>query len=202
MTYKVETVRRRSPPWLRMLQIIFGSIAILLSIVVLSFLVIFPAKTLLTIILFLSIVFLIVGIERIAIGVSSLSSTRKTRVTNIALGVVVIGLSIFLMEFPILTTGFLIIVGGVALLISGIARIVQGISRDISKFSKAFIIGTGVLSVVVSILVIANPIRFGLVLLAVMLAITLLIMGIEMISLGARGSRKGEDSIISASRFS
>ena len=91
----------RSPPWLRILQIVFGSIAVLLSVVVLIFLVIFPAAAILTIILILSIVFLIVGIERIAIGVSSLSPTRKTRITNIVLGLVVIAFSIFLMEFPI-----------------------------------------------------------------------------------------------------
>jgi uncharacterized membrane protein HdeD (DUF308 family) len=196
----VETVRR-SPPWLRMLQIVIGSIAVLFSIVVLSFLIIYPAATLLTVILFLSIVFLIVGIERIATGISSLSPTKKARYTNIALGIVVLGLSIFLMEFPIYTAAFLIILGAVALLVSGIARVVQGLSRDIPRLAKGLNIGVGALSIVISFLVIINPIRFGLVLLATLLALTLLIVGIEMISLGARGNKKGEDSIISSSRF-
>ena len=197
----METIRR-SPPWLRMLQIVFGSIAVLLSIIVLLFLIIYPAATLLTIILFLSIVFLIVGIERIAIGISSLSSTKKTRYTNIVLGIAVLGLSIFLMEFPIYTAAFLIILAGVALLVSGIARVVQGISRDIPRIFKGLNIGVGALSIVISFLIIINPVRFGLVLLATMLAIALLIVGIEMISLGARGNKKGEeDSIISSSRL-
>lgn len=196
----METIRR-PPPWLRMLQIVFGSIAVLLSIIVLSFLIIYPATTLLTVILFLSIVFLIVGIERIAIGISSLSPTKKTRYTNIVLGIAVLGLSIFLMEFPIYTATFLIILGGVALLVSGIARVVQGISRDIPRLFKGLNIGVGALSIVISFLVIINPVRFGLVLLATMLALTLLIVGIEMISLGARGNKKGEDSIMSSSRF-
>ena len=197
----METIRR-SPPWLRMLQIVFGSIAVLLSIIVLLFLIIYPAATLLTVILFLSIVFLIVGIERIAIGVSSLSSTKKTRYTNIVLGIAVLGLSIFLMEFPIYTAAFLIILAGVALLVSGIARVVQGISRDIPRIFKGLNIGVGALSIVISFLIIINPVRFGLVLLATMLAIALLIVGIEMISLGARGNKKGEeDSIISSSRL-
>jgi uncharacterized membrane protein HdeD (DUF308 family) len=185
-----------------MLQIVFGSIAVLLSIIVLLFLIIYPAATLLTVILFLSIVFLIVGIERIAIGVSSLSSTKKTRYTNIVLGIAVLGLSIFLMEFPIYTAAFLIILAGVALLVSGIARVVQGISRDIPRLFKGLNIGVGALSIVISFLIIINPVRFGLVLLATMLAIALLIVGIEMISLGARGNKKGEeDSIISSSRL-
>jgi uncharacterized membrane protein HdeD (DUF308 family) len=196
----VETVRR-SPPWLRMLEIVIGSIAVLLSIVVLLFLIIYPVAALLTVILFLSIVFLIVGIERIAIGISSLSSTKKARYTNIALGIVILGLSIFLMEFPIYTAAFLIILGAAALLVSGIARVVQGLSRDIPRLFKGLNIGVGALSIIISFLVIINPVRFGLVLLTTLLALTLLIVGIEMISLGARGNKKGEDSIISSSRF-
>jgi uncharacterized membrane protein HdeD (DUF308 family) len=179
-----------------MLQIIFGSIAILLSIVVLSFLVVFPGATLLGLILILSIVFLIVGIERIAVGLASLSS-KKTRITNIVLGLVIVGFSIFLMQFPIVTSAFLVILGAVALLISGIARIIQGISRELPKFSKGLVIGVGVLSIVISLIIIANPIKVGLVLLVIMLTATLLIAGIEMILLGARGTRR--DTIISAS---
>ena len=156
-----------------MLQIVFGSIAVLLSAVVLIFLVIFPAAAILTIILILSIVFLIVGIERIAIGVSSLSPTRKTRTTNIVLGVVVIAFSIFLMEFPIGTSAFLIIIAALALLLSGIARIIHGISKDISGSSRGLLIGVGALSVIISLLIIANPIRFGVGLLAIMLAAVL-----------------------------
>lgn len=186
----------RSPPWLRMLQIIFGSIAILLSLVVLSFLVVFPGATLLGLILILSIVFLIVGIERIAVGFSPLSS-KKTRIINIVLGLAIVGFSIFLMQFPVVTSAFLVILGAVALLISGIARIIQGISREMPKFSKGWVIGVGVLSIVISLIIIANPIRVGLVLLVIMLTATLLISGIEMILLGARGTRK--DTIISAS---
>ena len=173
-----------------MLQIVFGSIAVLLSVVVLLFLVIFPGIALLTLILFISIVLLIVGIEKIAVGLSPFSS-RKTRIINIVLGAAVIGLSIFLMQFPIVTSAFLVILGAIALMISGIARIVQGISREIPKFSKGLIIGVGALSVAISIVIITNPIRLGLVLLVIILAVTLLIAGIEMIYLGLKGTKKG-----------
>ena len=113
------------------------------------FLIIYPAETLLTVIFFLHGI-LIVGIERISIGVSSLSSAKKTRYTNTTLGIAVIGLSIFLMEFPIYTDTFLIILAGVALLVSGIARVVQGISRDIPRLFKGLNIGVGALSIVIS----------------------------------------------------
>jgi uncharacterized membrane protein HdeD (DUF308 family) len=65
------------------------------------------------------------------------------------------------------------------------------------KFSKGLVIGVGVLSIAISLAIIANPIRMGLVLLVIVLTGTLLIAGIEMISLGARGIRRG--NIISAS---
>ena len=181
-----------------MLQIVVGAIASLLSIVVLLLLVIFPGATLLGLILFLSIVFLIVGIERIAIGLSPVS-LRKTRIINIVLGLAIIGLSIFLMQFPVLASASLVILAAVALLISGIARIVQGLSREISKFSKAVTIGVGVLSIVISLVVMANPIRVGLPLMVVMLTVTLLIVGVEMICLGARGTRKEEDYSLATS---
>ena len=83
----------------------------------------------------MSIILLVVGIERIAIGLSPVSS-RKTRIIDIVLGVVVIGISIFLMQFPILTSVSLVILGAVALMIGGIARIVQGISRDPEIFKR------------------------------------------------------------------
>jgi uncharacterized membrane protein HdeD (DUF308 family) len=172
-----------------MLQIIFGSIAVLLSAVILIFLAVYPGVAILGLILFMSIVLMIVGIERIAVGLSHISS-RRTRITNVVLGAAVIGLSIFLLQFPIVTSVTLVILGAVALLISGIARIVQGISRELPKFSKGLTIGVGALCVAVSIVIIANPIKFGLALLVIILSITLLIAGIEMICLGSRGTRK------------
>ena len=74
----------RSSPWLRMLQIIFGSIAVLLSAIILLFLAIYPGVAILGLILFMSIVLLIVGIERIAVGLSP-ASPRKTRLLILSL---------------------------------------------------------------------------------------------------------------------
>jgi uncharacterized membrane protein HdeD (DUF308 family) len=172
-----------------MLQIIFGSIAVLLSAIILLFLAVYPGGAILGLILFMSIVLLIVGIERIAVGLSPVSP-RRTRIIDIVLGAAVIGVSIFLLQYPIVTSATLVILGAVALMISGIARIVQGFSREMSKFSKGWYIGVGALSVAISIVIIANPIKFGLVLLFIILSITLLIVGIEMIFVGIRGTRK------------
>ena len=54
----------------------------------------------------------------------------------------------------------------------------------------AFLIGVGVLSIAVSILVIAHPISLGLVLFALMISVAFLITGIEMMALGISGRER------------
>ncbi|HYV52162.1 MAG TPA: DUF308 domain-containing protein [Candidatus Eisenbacteria bacterium] len=97
--------------------------------------------------------------------------------------------SIVLMQFPVFTSAVLVVLAAIALLVSGISRIIQGISRKASGSSRAFRIGVGVLSIAVSILVIAHPIS-GLVLFAIMISIAFLINGIEMMALGISGRER------------
>lgn len=60
----------------------------------------------------------------------------------------------------------------------GIARILYGIlaRRNVSKWSKAFAIGVGILSIDVSIMIFASPL-VGAFLVTLLLAINLLILG-------------------------
>jgi len=101
------------------------------------------------------------------------------------------------MQFPVFTSAVLVVLAAIALLISGISRIIQGISIKGSGSSRAFRIGIGVLSIAVSILVIAHPISVGLVLFAIMISIALLISGIEMMALGISGRERYTSKIIS-----
>ena len=94
------------------------------------------------------------------------------------------------MQFPIFTSAVLVVLAAIALLVSGISRIIQGISHKASDSSRAFRIGVGVLSIAVSILVIAQPIYLGLVLFAIMISIAFLISGIEMMALGISGRER------------
>jgi uncharacterized membrane protein HdeD (DUF308 family) len=168
-----------------MLQIVIGGICILLSLVILAYI----GPAILTIILILSVILLVVGIERIAIGISMPSSTKGSRFANIGIGILIIAFSLVLMQFPVFTSAILVVLGAIGLLLSGIARIIHGLSSKASGSHRAFLIGVGALSIVVSILVIAHPIYLGLVLLALMISIAFLITGIEMMALGisARG---------------
>ena len=86
--------------------------------------------------------------------------------------------------------GFLVTLLGVGLAFIGVARIVHGIfDKQASKWSRSLLIGVGILSIIVSFIVLTN--RFlGLFILILMLAVNLLIIGIESIVFGVSGKRE------------
>lgn len=177
---------KKSPNWLRVAQVGLGAISIILSIIVLTF----PGVAVYSVIVLLSIALLMVGIERIAIGVAAPLVSKLSRLANIGLGVLAIIFAGIVISFPVHTTVFLIFFGAYALLFNGIARIVQGAgNKNISGWYRGFLIGVGVLSIAISSLVIAHPISFGVPLLAAIISIATLITGIEMISVGLVGGR-------------
>ena len=103
----------KTPAWLRVLQISIGVISIILS----GYVLLYPGIAVLAEI---SIVLLIVGIERIAIGIfSPYHRKSSSRFSNIGLGALAIAFSILIMAFPIFSTLFLIFLGGFALLFNG-----------------------------------------------------------------------------------
>ena len=126
------------------------------------------------------------------------TSSKGSRYVNIGIGLLVIAFSIVLMQFPVFTSAILVVLGPIALLINGIAKIIQGISFKSSGSTRAFSIGVGVLSATVSILVIAQPISFGLVLFAIMISIAFLISGIEMMVSGISGRERFTRTITSS----
>jgi uncharacterized membrane protein HdeD (DUF308 family) len=185
-----------------MLQIVLGSISVLLAAIILFV----PGSSISTTVLLLSLIFLIIGIERICIGVVKATSTSATstttatittkpskykssRIANIAAGLLIIALSIVLMEFPVFSAALLIVLAAIALLVIGIARIIHAFrEEDIHRATRKYLsVGVGILCIVVAILIIANPTTFGVMLLVFMLSITLIIVGISMIVRGVKG---------------
>jgi uncharacterized membrane protein HdeD (DUF308 family) len=198
----------RTPPWLRMLQIVLGSISVLLAAIILFV----PGSSISTTVLILSITLLVIGIERICFGVvrsttstattsttttmtaaaattTKLSKYNSSRIANIVLGLLIIALSIVLMEFPVLSAALLIVLAAIAILVIGVARIIHAFrEEDIHRATRKYLsVGVGILCIVVAILIIANPTTFGLMLLVFMLSITLIIVGISMIVRGVKG---------------
>ena len=198
----------RAPPWLRMLQIVLGSISVLLAAIILFV----PGSSISTTVLILSITLLVIGIERICFGVVRITTSTATtsttttmtaaaattpkpseynssRIVNIVLGLLIIALSIVLMEFPVFSAALLIVLAAIALLVVGVARIIHAFrEEDIHRATRKYLsVGVGILCIVVAILIIANPTTFGLMLLVFMLSITLIIVGISMIVRGVKG---------------
>ena len=175
----------KAPTWLRVLQISIGAISIILSGYVLAQ----PGLVFFTAIRILSIVLLFVGIESTAVGSFSGYVRTSSRFSNIALGASAIAFSILVTTLlpppPIL---FAIFLGGFAILFNGIGGIMQGVGgQGISRWFRAPLVGVGILSIVISGLIIAHPVGFGDQLLAIVMSFVLLIIGMEITAMGVVG---------------
>ena len=170
---------------IRILQIIVGIIAIALSIAV----IINPGFGIEFLVFLLSLTLFVVGIERVSIAFLPYIRKSSTRISNIVLGGLAIALAIIVITFPIFTIGFLVTLLAIGLIFIGSARIIHGaLDKQTSKWSRIFLIAVGILSIGIAILVFANPV-FGIFLLTFILAVNLLIIGIESIVHGALGKR-------------
>ena len=170
---------------IRILQVIIGIIAIGLSIAV----IINPGFGIEILVFLLSLTLLVVGIERVSIGFLPYIKKSSTRISNIVLGGVAIALAIIVIAFPIFTIGILVTLLALGLLFIGAARIVHGIfDKQTSKWSRIFLVAVGILSIGISFMVFINPL-VGIFILTFMLAVNLLIIGIESIVHGVSGKK-------------
>ena len=171
----------KNPSWILAVQIGLGILVIIISIFILAH----TGKAFVSLIWILGIVLLFVGIERIIVG---LVSSGRSRWANIGLGILVMILGGIATAYPVATGYFIIYLLGFALLFSGIARIIDGFSSKHSGSKKAFIIGVGILAVILSIAVLVSPV-FGAQLAGFIIAIGLLITGIQMVIAGVQGKQ-------------
>jgi len=178
---------------IRILQIIVGIIAIALSIAV----IINPGFGIEMLVFLLSVSLFVVGIERISIAFLPYIRKSSTRISNIVLGGLAIALSIIVIGFPIFTMGLLVTLLAIGLLFIGVARIVHGVfDKQTSKWSRIFLVAVGILSIGISLMVFINPVA-GIFILTFMLAVNLLIIGVESIVHGASGKRNIATSVSS-----
>jgi uncharacterized membrane protein HdeD (DUF308 family) len=164
--------------WLRFLELGLGVTAIILTIVTLTY----PGITTQTIIRIVSAVLLIIGFERIAVGIALPSGNKSTRLANIGLGPLIISLAIVIIVFPLSPSRPPIALGALALLFNGFSTIAQGARvKEIPGWSRCILLGVGGLNIFVSVLAIIAP-NYGESTLARSISITLLITGIQMIT--------------------
>jgi uncharacterized membrane protein HdeD (DUF308 family) len=172
----------KRPPWVRALQIGLGAIIIALSIWAL----LTPADAFVLIVRLLAIILFFVGIERV---VSGIFLPGKQRFYSIGLGILILILAGIAITYPTEAAAIIIIFIGIALLIIGASRIIEGMSRRHRGFSRGFHVGVGALAVGIGIAIIVFQ-SFGAALAGVIIAIGLLILGIQMVITGIRSHKQ------------
>ena len=133
------------------------------------------------------IILIIVGIEKI---ISGIFITNKSRWGTIGLGILALIFGSIALGYPLHTAVFVIIMLGIALLFSGISHIAYGVGRNQDPgWARGFMIGAGALAISLSFLVLASPLA-GAFFISTIVAIGLLVIGIEIIVVGTSGRMK------------
>jgi len=184
----MKTSMDKSPGWMRGVQIGLGILVVILSIYALAY----PGAAFVSLVLILGIILFIVGIEKI---VSGIFLPIKGRGATIGLGILALIFAGFVIAFPGFATWIITVFIGIALLFGGAASIAQAFSGRESGWKKAFLIGVGALLIIIGITTLVSPI-FGAQFAGFVIAIGLLIAGIQMVAAGATGRKIMLDSSI------
>ena len=184
----MKTSMDKSPGWMRGVQIGLGILVVILSIYALAY----PGAAFVSLVLILGIILFIVGIEKI---VSGIFLPIKGRGATIGLGILALIFAGFVIAFPGFATWIITVFIGIALLFGGAASVAQAFSGKESGWKKAFLIGVGALLIIIGITTLVSPI-FGAQFAGFVIAIGLLIAGIQMVAAGATGRKIMLDSSI------
>jgi uncharacterized membrane protein HdeD (DUF308 family) len=170
----------------RATQIVLGAVAILLAIVALT-------NSGLTILLILiAIVLVIAGFEKTITG---LFIAHNLRYFTIGLGVLTIILAGFALTYPIAAARVLLLILGFSLMVDGFSRIADGLTNKSDKrLIRGFTIAVGILAIIISVGI--NIIPFwGKLFISKLIAVDLIIIGIQMITSGTVNVEAGKKKI-------
>ena len=171
---------------MRTAQIILGALAILLAIVALT-------NSGLTILLILiAIILVLTGFEKTITG---LFIAHNLRYFTIGLGVVTIILAGFALTYPIAAARVLLLILGVSLMVDGFSRIADGLTNKSDKrLIRGFTIAVGILAIIISVGI--NIIPFwGKLFISKLIAVDLIIIGVQMIISGTVNVEAGKKKI-------
>ena len=171
----------KSPTWVRGVQLGLGILVVILSIYALAY----PGAAFVSLVSILGIILFIVGIDKI---ISGIFLPIKGKGASIGLGILVLIFAGLVIAFPGFATWMITVFIGIALLFGGAASIAQAFSGRESGWRKAFLIGVGALLIIIGIMVLVSPV-FGAQFAGFVIAIGLLIAGIQMVIAGATGKK-------------
>jgi uncharacterized membrane protein HdeD (DUF308 family) len=174
----------KAPGWLRAFDIVFGLIAVVLSVVVLAY----QELAILTMIFVLSVVLLVTGIARIFGGIFAKYLSDGIRAFNVGIGIVVVALGFVALVYTDFTTQVLIYILSFVLLLNGVARLViGGFAKAFPKWLRGFLAVVGILTIVLSVVVFVSS-EFGVLALVLLLSFTFMFNGIARIIQGITGT--------------
>jgi uncharacterized membrane protein HdeD (DUF308 family) len=176
----------KSPKWVRATQIVLGALAILLAIVALT-------NSGLTILLILiAIVLVIAGFEKTITG---LFIAHNLRFFTIGLGVLTIILAGVALAYHIAAVRVLLLILGFTLMVDGFSRIADGLTNKSDKrLVRGFTIAVGILAIIISVGI--NIIPFwGKLFISKLIAVDLIIIGIQMVTTGTVNVEAGKKKI-------
>jgi uncharacterized membrane protein HdeD (DUF308 family) len=177
---------KKSPKWVRAAQIILGALAILLAIVALTT----SGPT--SMLILIAIVLVFTGFEKTITG---LFIAHNLRFFTIGLGVLTISLAGLALTYPIAAARVLLLILGFSLMVDGFSRIADGLTNNSDKrLVRGFTIAVGILAIIISVGI--NIIPFwGKLFIIKLIAIDLIIIGIQMITTGTVNVEAGKKKL-------
>lgn len=173
----------KMPAWVRAAEIILGLVSLAAGIWVLAY----PGLGFLTLILILAVGLIFLGSREIVLGAMGTFLPRWLRAANIFLGVLAFILSLVVLAEPGFAVLTLVALLYVALFVRGVAGLTLGAAgRQISTRLRAASSVVGVLSIILSIVILAIP-ALAIATLIFLLSIGLLVTGLEAIAAGIIG---------------
>ena len=176
----------KSPKWVRATQIVLGALAILLAIVALT------NSGLTILLIFIAIVLVIAGFEKTITG---LFIAHNLRFFTIGLGVLTIILAGVTLAYHIAAVRVLLLILGFTLMVDGFSRIADGLTNKSDKrLIRGFTIAVGILAIIISVGI--NIIPFwGKLFISKLIAIDLIIIGVQMIISGTVNVEAGKKKL-------
>ena len=177
---------KKSLKWVRAVQILLGALAIILAIIALT-------NSGLTILLILiAIVLVITGFEKTITG---LFIVHNLRFFTVGLGVLTIILAGLALTYPIAAARVLLLILGFSLMVDGFSRLADGLTNKSDKrLVRGFTIAVGILGIIISVGI--NIIPFwGKLFISKLIAVDLIIIGIQMITTGTVNVEAGKNKV-------
>jgi uncharacterized membrane protein HdeD (DUF308 family) len=169
----VTVDQKKSPMWLRIVEIIAGIIIVVLA----GYVIVYPAVAIATLILFLAIALIIIGIDYF-IRVFAKGITGWRRLLNLILSALAIIIAAYIIAYPAIYGSLtLVYLLGLALLFAGIASAARGTVGGIV---------IGILGIIIGFTVIIFP-GVGLATIVFLVAVFLVIFGLESLASGILG---------------